>query len=251
MERPRRRKKPAKHRAILHIVVFYTILTIALLQTIYICSCLERIEDLETQRDIYKARSENWSQRAIDDEEIIDQLQGTEITATCATETEVELEVMAVPLAARVEVTSTPEPTVTPTATPSPTPAPTATPEPINISAETDDIDEENGISSDWTYAGEFMCTAYCTEKYKHICGEGKGITASGAPVTAGVTVAADTSRFSFGTVLYIEGVGYRTVQDKGGAIKGNRLDVAVDTHANALKWSGYGKHRVWVVSVP
>lgn len=30
--------------------------------------------------------------------------------------------------------------------------------------------------------AGEFECTAYCGEKYPHICGEGKGITASGAP---------------------------------------------------------------------
>ena len=31
-------------------------------------------------------------------------------------------------------------------------------------------------------YAGEFSCTAYCSEKYEHICGTGDGITASGAP---------------------------------------------------------------------
>lgn len=56
--------------------------------------------------------------------------------------------------------------------------------------------------------AGEFECTAYCGEKYPHICGEGKGITASGAPFTPDQTVAADQSIFPFGTVLYIEGVG-------------------------------------------
>lgn len=97
-------------------------------------------------------------------------------------------------------------------------------------------------------YVGEYMCTAYCCEKYKHICGTGDGITASGVEVTPGVTVAADTSVFPFGTVLYIEGVGERVVQDIGGAIKGNRLDVAIDTHENALRWSGYGEHAVYVV---
>ena len=29
--------------------------------------------------------------------------------------------------------------------------------------------------------AGDFLCTAYCTEKREHICGTGTGITASGA----------------------------------------------------------------------
>jgi len=38
-------------------------------------------------------------------------------------------------------------------------------------------------------YAGVFECTAYCTEKYQHICGTGTGITASGQPIQADVTV--------------------------------------------------------------
>lgn len=97
-------------------------------------------------------------------------------------------------------------------------------------------------------YAGEFFCTAYCAEKYKHICGTGTGITASGAPVEAGVTVAADQSIFEYGTVLYIEGVGIRIVQDKGGAVQGTHLDIAVDTHANAESWTGYGNHKVWIL---
>lgn len=53
--------------------------------------------------------------------------------------------------------------------------------------------------------AGVFFCTAYCTEQYPHICGEGHGITASGQPIQAGVTVAADQTIFPYGTVLYIK----------------------------------------------
>lgn len=99
------------------------------------------------------------------------------------------------------------------------------------------------------TYAGSFSCTAYCAEEYVHICGEGHGITSSGAKVQPGVTVAADTSVLPYGTVIYIEGVGLRVVQDTGSAVKGNKLDVVVNTHAEALSWSGWGSHRVWIIS--
>lgn len=99
------------------------------------------------------------------------------------------------------------------------------------------------------TYAGEFHCTAYCSEEYPHICGEGQGITSSGAKVQPGVTVAADTSIFPYGTVILIEGVGMRVVQDTGSLIKENALDVAVGTHAEAIAWSGWGSHKVWIVT--
>lgn len=99
------------------------------------------------------------------------------------------------------------------------------------------------------TYAGSFSCTAYCAEEYTHICGEGHGITSSGAKVQPGVTVAADTSILPYGTVVYIEGIGLRVVQDTGSAVVGNKLDIAVKTHSEALSWAGWGSHRVWVVS--
>ena len=99
------------------------------------------------------------------------------------------------------------------------------------------------------TYAGAFSCTAYCAEEYAHICGEGHGITSSGAKVQPGVTVAADTSVLPYGTVIYIEGVGLRVVQDTGSAVVGNKLDVVVNTHAEALSWSGWGSHKVWIVT--
>lgn len=94
-----------------------------------------------------------------------------------------------------------------------------------------------------------FKCTAYCTEKWSHICGTGTGITASGQPIQAGVTVAADQTLLPYGTVIYIEDVGIRIVQDKGAGVQGNHIDVAVSgSHEDALKWTGYGEHRVWII---
>lgn len=56
--------------------------------------------------------------------------------------------------------------------------------------------------------------------------------------------------RNPLGSAVYIEGVGLRYVQDTGSAVKGKALDVAVDTHSEALTWSGYGTHRVWLLEV-
>ena len=40
-----------------------------------------------------------------------------------------------------------------------------------------------------------------------------------------------------------------RVVQDRGAAIQGNKLDVAVSgNHEDALNWDGYGEHRVWII---
>lgn len=98
-------------------------------------------------------------------------------------------------------------------------------------------------------YLGEFDCTAYCCEAYPHICGTGDGITASGAPVTAGVSVAVDPEMIPLGSWLYIEGVGIRQAQDIGSRVKKNKLDVAVDTHEHALHWPEYGLHKVYLLS--
>jgi 3D (Asp-Asp-Asp) domain-containing protein len=60
------------------------------------------------------------------------------------------------------------------------------------------------------------------------------GITASGEPVKAGVTIACPPS-MAFGTRLDIEGVGVRTCTDRGGAITEGRLDVYMPDLAEAL----------------
>lgn len=96
-------------------------------------------------------------------------------------------------------------------------------------------------------YLGEFECSAYCAEEYTHICG-GNGITSSGSPVIAGLTVAVDPKVIPLGSVIYIEDVGIRIAQDTGSAVTDNRIDVAVETHAEAEIWAGYGTHNVWIL---
>lgn len=99
-----------------------------------------------------------------------------------------------------------------------------------------------------YEYIGEYKCTAYCCEKYPHICGGGKGITASGQPIQPDVSVAVgDLKLLPYGTVIYIEDVGIRIVQDTGKLGK-HQIDVAVDTHDHASSWEGQGKHKVWIL---
>jgi 3D (Asp-Asp-Asp) domain-containing protein len=83
--------------------------------------------------------------------------------------------------------------------------------------------------------------TAYCP--CKKCCGpKARGITASGRRVSHnnGQFVAADTSILPFNSKLIIPGYAAGQiveVLDKGGAIKGKKLDVFFATHDEALKW--------------
>lgn len=72
------------------------------------------------------------------------------------------------------------------------------------------------------------------------------GITASGHRAKAGVTVAAGR-HIPYGTVLYIEGIGYRTVHDRGGAIKGNKIDVFM---SNMAQVNAFGRRHLDVYIV-
>ena len=78
-----------------------------------------------------------------------------------------------------------------------------------------------------------YKVTAYCS--CSKCCGKTTGRTASGTKATAGRTVAAP-AKFAFGTKLNIGGKIY-TVEDRGGAIKGNRIDIYVNSHSAALQW--------------
>ena len=62
------------------------------------------------------------------------------------------------------------------------------------------------------------------------------GITADGSKAKNG-TIAADTRRYAFGTIMYVPGYGWGEVHDKGSAIKGNRLDLFFSSHKKALEW--------------
>ena len=78
-----------------------------------------------------------------------------------------------------------------------------------------------------------YKITAYCS--CAKCCGKTNGITAAGTKATAGRTIAA-SSKFALGTKLNINGHTY-TVEDRGGAIKGNKIDIYVNSHAEALAW--------------
>lgn len=80
-----------------------------------------------------------------------------------------------------------------------------------------------------------FTVTAYCP--CEKCCGAyANGYTATGEKATQGVTIAADPDVLPMGTEIELDGHTY-TVQDTGGAIAGNRLDLYFDSHEDALRW--------------
>lgn len=70
---------------------------------------------------------------------------------------------------------------------------------------------------------------------------KGYGVTASGKRTREGRTIAADPRVLPLGTKVYIEGVGTRIVEDTGGAIKGQKIDVFIEDLGEALE---FGKKR-------
>ena len=80
---------------------------------------------------------------------------------------------------------------------------------------------------------GTYKITAYCG--CAKCCGKTDGITASGTHVTAGRTIAAPPE-IPFGTKLMINGHIY-TVEDRGGAIKGKRIDIYFESHEEAERF--------------
>lgn len=104
----------------------------------------------------------------------------------------------------------------------------------------------EASANSQYEYLGDFRITAYCS--CHECCGRyadnrptdenGKEIVygAASVPLKEGVSVAADTSLLPFGTEIFIDGKKY-VVQDKGGAIKGNRIDIYFEDHDAALQF--------------
>ncbi|MGN1384689.1 MAG: G5 domain-containing protein [Clostridia bacterium] len=85
-----------------------------------------------------------------------------------------------------------------------------------------------------------FNTSAYCP--CMSCCGKTNGITASGAPASEWYTLAAG-SVYPIGTVIYIPyfkdkpNGGWFVVQDRGGAISSDRLDIFYDSHSAALQF--------------
>lgn len=81
--------------------------------------------------------------------------------------------------------------------------------------------------------------SAYCL--CEKCCGKWAKVlprkTASGHLIKPGDKFVAAPKNIPFGTWLDIPGYGKVQVLDRGGAIKGNKLDVYFSTHKEALKW--------------
>lgn len=65
-------------------------------------------------------------------------------------------------------------------------------------------------------------------------CGKSDGITASGLKVKENETIACPR-QFPFGTKLNIYGMGTYICEDRGGAIKGNHIDIYMKTKRDAF----------------
>ena len=82
-------------------------------------------------------------------------------------------------------------------------------------------------------------------------CGKTDGITASGAKAIPGVTVAVDPDVIPLGADVLVDyGYGeieYYWADDVGGAIRGNRIDLCVGSHQEALEL-GRRTATVWCV---
>lgn len=87
------------------------------------------------------------------------------------------------------------------------------------------------------TYLGNYMITAYTWTG--NPC-------ANGEYPTDGNTVACNA--LPFGTLLYIDGVGYRVVEDRGPEYLGNEwLDIYMDSEWDCIQW-GVEYRDVWIV---
>lgn len=105
---------------------------------------------------------------------------------------------------------------------------------------------------------GLFELTAYCPcEKCCGIWAQNRPTdengntivyTSSGDIAKEGVTIAADTSIYPFGTKLLIGDTVY-TVQDRGSSIVGNRLDIYFESHEAALEFGRRKDVEVFLVT--
>lgn len=90
--------------------------------------------------------------------------------------------------------------------------------------------------------------TAYApldSDAVEGVCYAGDpNITASGLPIEPGISVAAGPS-VPFGTWLWIEDLGWRRVDDRGGGIKDGEVDICMITRESALE---FGRRQVRVI---
>lgn len=85
-----------------------------------------------------------------------------------------------------------------------------------------------------------FNTSAYCS--CEKCCGKTSGVTSSGSAPTVWSTIAAGKA-YPIGTVIYIPALkdkpngGWFIVQDRGGSITNNKIDIYMGTHTGAIQY--------------
>ncbi len=97
-------------------------------------------------------------------------------------------------------------------------------------------IEDQPGVPTKYLKKMNFEATAYSSADPG--CGE---YTRNGNKLRRGY-IAVDPDIIPLGTEVYIEGYGYAVADDTGGAIKGHIIDVAMDTHQEAIQ---FGRQQV------
>lgn len=84
-------------------------------------------------------------------------------------------------------------------------------------------------------YAGKFTATFYCPCE---VCvgKKAKIRTATGNIPHHNKTIAVDSRVIPLHSIVYIKGLGFYVAEDTGGAVKGNKIDIYVNNHDEALK---------------
>jgi len=81
---------------------------------------------------------------------------------------------------------------------------------------------------------GKFVINASAYTAAADECGKSDGITASGVKVQEKRTLACPP-QYPFGAKVKIQGLGTYTCEDRGGAIKGNKFDIYMQTKSEAF----------------
>lgn len=89
-----------------------------------------------------------------------------------------------------------------------------------------------DAIKANATALGNYKLTFY--DPCVACNGNNQALTATGTTLTEGRTIAVDPSIIPLGSRVFIEGYGVFIAEDTGGAIKGNKIDIAVSTHERA-----------------
>jgi uncharacterized protein YabE (DUF348 family) len=110
-------------------------------------------------------------------------------------------------------------------------------PKPKIIAQGTINVASRGDVSFKFSKAMDVTATAYTDTGHR---------TSTGVWPKLG-TIAVDPTIIPYNTRLYVEGYGYGIAEDKGSAIKGNKIDVFLESEAACLQW-GVKKVKLYVL---